>query len=78
MYDLLQEHNLTIVRSTRLCIRHELLALPGVKMEDITEIYSHQQAIGQCSKFINSLSGVRVIPCDNTAAAAKMVSGRNE
>lgn len=74
VYDLLQDHNLTIVRSTRLCIRHELLALPGVKMEDITEIYSHQQAIGQCSRFLNSLSGVRVIPCDNTAAAAKMVS----
>ena len=31
VYELLQDHNLTIVRSTRLCIRHELLALPGVK-----------------------------------------------
>ena len=71
VYELLQDHNLTIVRSTRLCIRHELLALPGVKMGDITEIYSHEQAIGQCSKFLNSLNGVRVIPCDNTAAAAK-------
>lgn len=74
VYDLLQDHNLSVVRSTRLCIRHELLALPGVKQSDITEIYSHQQAIGQCSKFLNSLSGVRVIPCDNTAAAAKMVA----
>jgi len=74
VYDLLQDHNLSVVRSTRLCIRHELLALPGVKMSDITEIYSHQQAIGQCSKFLNGLSGVRVIPCDNTAAAAKMVA----
>ena len=70
VYDLLQTHNLSVVRSTRLCIRHELLTLPGVKMEDITEIYSHEQAIGQCSKFLNSLNGVRVIPCDNTAAAA--------
>ena len=65
VYELLQDHNLSIVRSTRLCIRHELLTLPGVKMEDITEIYSHEQAIGQCSKFLNSLNGVRVIPCDN-------------
>ena len=38
VYELLQDHNLTIVRSTRLCIRHELLSLPGVKMGDITEI----------------------------------------
>ncbi len=74
VYELLQDHKLSIVRSTRLCIRHELLALPGVKLSDITEIYSHEQAIGQCSKFLNGLNGVRVIPCDNTAAAAKMVS----
>ena len=56
----------------------ELLALPGVKMGDITEIYSHQQAIGQCSRFLNGLNGVRVIPCDNTAVAAKMVSERGD
>ena len=74
VYQLLQEHHLTIVRSTRLCIRHELLALPGVRMEDITEIYSHEQAIGQCSKYLSRLNGVRVIPCDNTAMAAKMVA----
>ena len=74
VYQLLQEHSLTIVRSTRLCIRHELLALPGVKQEDITEIYSHEQAIGQCSKFLGGLKDVKVIPCGNTALAAKMVA----
>ncbi|EOS65523.1 bifunctional chorismate mutase/prephenate dehydratase [Oscillibacter sp. 1-3] len=74
VYQLLQEHDLSIVRSARLCIRHELLALPGVKQEDITEIYSHEQAIGQCSKFLGGLKDVRVIPCGNTAAAAKMVA----
>ena len=78
IYDLIQRKKFSIVRSTRLCIRHELLALPGVKMGDITEIYSHEQAIGQCSKFLNSLNGVRVIPCDNTAAAAKMVAERGD
>ena len=74
IYDLIQRKKFSIVRSTRLCIRHELLALPGVKMDDITEIYSHEQAIGQCSKFLNGLGGVRVIPCANTAVAAKMVA----
>lgn len=74
VYQLLQEHNLSVVRSARLCIRHELLALPGVRPEDITEVYSHEQAIGQCSKFLGGLKDVRVIPCDNTAAAAKMVA----
>ena len=74
VYALLQERNLSIVRSTRLCIRHELLALPGVKLEDVTEIYSHEQAIGQCSRFREGLKGVRVTPCDNPAAAAKLVA----
>ena len=71
VYDLLQDHSLSIVRSTRLHIRHELLALPGVKMGDITEIHSHEQAIGQCARFLNGLNGVRIIPDANTAAAAK-------
>ena len=74
VYQLLQEHDLSIVRSARLCIRHELLALPGVKPEDITEIYSHEQAIGQCSKFLSGLKDVKIIPCGNTAAAAKLVA----
>lgn len=74
VYELLQDHKLSVVRSTRLCIRHELLALPGVKMSDITEIYSHEQALGQCGKFLNSLNGVHISPCANTAMAAKMVA----
>ena len=78
VYQLLQEHNLSIVRSTRLCIRHELLVLPGTRMEDITEIYSHEQAIGQCSKFLSKLNGVQIIPCANTAMAAQMVAERKD
>ena len=74
VYQLLQEHDLSVVRSTRLCIRHELLALPGVKQEEITEIYSHEQAIGQCSRFLGGLKDVKVIPCGNTALAAKQVA----
>ena len=74
VYQLLQEHDLSVVRSTRLCIRHELLALPGTKPEDITEIYSHEQALGQCSKFLGGLKNVKAIPCANTAIAAEMVA----
>jgi len=75
VYDLLQRKHFSIVRSTRLCIRHELLAKSGTKFSEIREIYSHEQAIGQCGRFLASLgSGVKVIPCDNTAAAAKMVA----
>ena len=74
IYDLLGEHNLSIVRSVRLKVDHSLLVLPGTKLEDIREIYSHQQAISQCSEFLASLKNVRVIPVENTAEAARMVA----
>ena len=74
IYDLLGEHNLSIVRSVRLKIDHSLLVQPGAKLEDIREIYSHQQAISQCSEFLASLKDVRIIPVENTAEAARMVA----
>ncbi len=74
VYNLLRDHRLNIVRSTRQCIRHELLALPGATLDDITEIYSHEQALGQCRKYLSSLKGVKITSCANTAVAAQMVS----
>ena len=80
VYDLMIRHNFSIVRTFRLKIDHNLLALPGTKLKDIREIYSHEQAIGQCAEFLSSLPGVKVIPVENTAVAAKMVaeSGRTD
>ena len=74
IYDLLNEHNVSIVRSIRLKVDHSLLTHPGVKLEDIREIYSHQQAISQCSEFLSTLKDVRVIAVENTAEAARMVA----
>ena len=74
VYDLMMKHNFYIVRSIRLKIQHNLLANPGVKLKDIREIYSHEQALSQCSSFLSSLENVRLIPCENTAIAAKKVA----
>lgn len=75
VYDLLQRKRFSIVRSTTLHIRNELLAKAGTKLSDITEIYSHEQAIGQCSRYLGTLNGrVKIVPCANTAVAAKMVA----
>lgn len=75
VYNLLQEHEVYITRTTRVNIQHELLAKPGTKLSDIKEIYSHEQAIGQCDKFLKSLpDDVNVIKVPNTAMAAKMVA----
>ena len=78
VYELLLEYQFSIVRGTTLFIRHELLARPGTKLEDVRQIYSHPQALGQCSNFLSSLRDVEAIPYDNTASAAKMVSESRE
>ena len=80
VYDLMIQHNFYIVRTFRLKIDHNLLANPGAKLEDIKEIYSHEQAINQCSTFLHSLKGVNVVPVANTAVASEMVasSGRKD
>ena len=80
VYDLMTKHSFSIVRSVRLKIDHALLALPGAKLGEIKEIYSHEQAISQCSQFLQSLGDVKIIRCENTAAAAKFVaeSGRRD
>jgi len=74
VHDLMMRHEFSIVRSIRLKVMHNLLAKPGVKLEEIREIWSHEQAISQCAGFLRTLPGVRVIPCENTAAAAKMAA----
>ncbi len=74
IYDLMMEHNFSIVRSVRLKVDHNLLAKKGTKIADIKEIYSHEQAINQCQEFLKTLPGVKVTVCENTAVAAKMVA----
>ena len=80
VYDQMIKHHFYIVRSTRIKIDHTLLTLPGVKLEDIKEVYSHEQAINQCSEFLAQHKEWHVNVCSNTAAAAKQLqeSGRKD
>ena len=80
IYDLMAKYNCSIVRTARIHVRHTLVAAKGVKLEDIKEIYSHEQALLQCNDFLGSLKNVKIIPCENTAVAARKVaeSGRND
>ena len=75
IYDLMQSNNFYIVRSLRLKIDHNLLAPHGVKLEDIREVFSHEQALSQCAGFLEKLGGgVKITPYEDTAGAAEMVA----
>lgn len=80
VYDLMEKHRFHIVRAVRQRIDHVLLGKRGAKMEDIREIYSHPQAIAQCSEFLKEHPDIQVHEYGNTATAAKMVaeSGRSD
>ena len=77
IYDLLAKNDCFIVRSLHMQISHVLLTKKGVKLENVKEIFSHEQAISQCSSFLRSLKGVKVTVCANTAIAASMVATSN-
>ena len=54
-------------------IEHNLLALKGVKISEIKNVYSHGQALSQCSKFIKFHNLIEHVRAD-TAGSAEMVS----
>ena len=78
-YDLMNKYKFYITHSLKLFIGHTLLAPRGVKLEDVKEVFSHEQALNQCSEYLAKL-GVKITVCENTAVAAKMVaqSGRTD
>ncbi|MDR1754127.1 MAG: chorismate mutase [Eubacterium sp.] len=80
VYELMKKYHFHIARSVKLRINHVLLARENVKFGDIKEIFSHEQAITQCSGFLKDNPQVKVTVCENTAVAAKVVadSGRTD
>lgn len=74
VYDLMKIYNFYIVRSIKIPISHMLLAKKKIDITNIKEIYTHEQAAAQCSRFIEENSHIKLNICSNTAAAAKFVS----
>src|SRR5260370_31013498 len=72
-YDLLVEHELPIVGEVQLRVDHCLLALPGVRLEDIRVVHSHPQALAQCERWLRGLADVELAAVYDTAGGAKLI-----
>lgn len=73
IHHLLPDSNLHIVGEYFLPIRFQLMALPGVRMEDIAHVYSHIHALGQCRNIIRK-NGWKGLVAGDTAGAAKLIA----
>lgn len=73
-YDLIKKYNLFIVGEQVVKVEHHLLAIKGTKLEDIKEVYSHEQGLAQCKEFLNQHKEMEPIAYVNTAAACEYIA----
>lgn len=71
-YDLLLENRLQIVAEVNYRVRHNLLALPGVRMEAVRRVLSHPVALEQCRRFLGRRRWETVIAHDTAGAARRI------
>ncbi len=72
-YDLLIQHQLSIVGEHHLRVRHCLIAHPGVALTDLRKVISHPQALAQCERYLKGLPGVKAEVAYDTAGSVKIV-----
>ena len=71
--DLINKRNIYIVGEVKHKIEHNLLGIKGSKIEDIKRVYSHEQALMQCSEFLGKYPEWEKIRMNNTALSAKYI-----
>ncbi|WP_026950367.1 prephenate dehydratase [Algoriphagus mannitolivorans] len=73
-YDLIDRYGLFIRDEFYLPIAHQLMALPGQKIEDISEVRSHPMALLQCKTFLAQHPQIHQFDDVDTASVAKRIS----
>jgi len=70
-YDLLLELPVRIERESLLRIRHNVIAMPGVKLAAVRRVMSHPVALSQCRRFLAEHPEFEVVPFYDTAGSVK-------
>ena len=74
VYDLMRKHNFYIIKDTKVVVRHNLLTSVDTNIGDLTDVYSHVQALDQCVKLREAHRNITFHEYANTAMAAKFVA----
>lgn len=77
-YDHLRNFSVRIIGELYLQINHYLMAIKKYKPEELKKIYSHPQALGQCSQIIKTFKYAEITPVYDTAGAAKILAEQKE
>ena len=72
-FDLLLEHDVRVVAEMPLRIRHNLIAMPGAKLEGIERVLSHPVALAQCRRYFAAHPRMRATSFYDTAGSVKHV-----
>jgi prephenate dehydratase len=72
-YDLLLENQVHVVGETTLRIRHNVIATPGVRFEEIRRVLSHPVALSQCRRWLRAHPGIEAVPAYDTAGSVKQL-----
>ena len=73
VYDLLAQYDFSLVGEWQVKVEHCLAVLPGVGLEEIRTVYSHEQGLMQCDRFLDAHRAWRRVPTLDTAGSAKQV-----
>lgn len=73
-YIMLRDSKVKIIGELSLHITQNLMALPGTKINEITEVYSHPIAIQQSSDFFTKFPNIKLIEWSDTASSAKKIA----
>lgn len=70
-YQLLHKSQLLVTGEVYLRIQQNLMVMPGQRIEDLTEVYSHPIAIAQCREYFRQHPHIRLIEAEDTALSAR-------
>ena len=74
IFDLLMDYENTIIGEHIIKVEHVLMAPKGANVEELEQVYSHEQGIWQCKSYFEDKPAITLTKAESTSAAAKRVA----